>query len=110
MKLEAKARLRAGWWDSMSDLAKKAYLKLHPNSSMGKGAKPSAPKKPSSPKGDAAAIKQAEEQHKKNVERHNYLRDKGGARKTDKEWAAYDKAMDAMRKSGERLRRLRGEE
>lgn len=98
MKLQAKTRLQASWWDDMSDLARRAYLKIHPNSKMGRGGSAPAPA-PSAKDEHAAAEAEARRLHEQ-------IEKKGG-RATDKEWAAYDVAQDRLSKATDRLKKGR---
>jgi|SRR5471030_6399 len=99
MKIEAAARLRAGWWSSMSDTAKKAYKKLHPNSKADKG--------PGS-KPDLDELSKAREEHKAAKDAHSKIRDSAGDERSDAEWEKHDKAQDRLRKATKRLKQLGG--
>ena len=97
IKINAATRLRAGWFDKLSDVAKKAYLKLHPNSRAGKGG--------TNPKGGDR--KAAEEEHKKHREAYDKHRDAMHDDSTDAEWVAHDAALKRLEKSRDRLKRMK---
>jgi hypothetical protein len=102
MKIEAATRLKAtevdaGWFDALSDVAKKAYKRLHPNSKVGKGSKSNPDR-----------IKHAEEMHKKHKENYNKIKNSGGDERSDSEWQKHDKALENLEKSRDRLKRLKG--
>lgn len=104
IKLEAAARLKAtvteaGWFDALSDAAKKTYKKLHPGSKVGDG---------KSSKGTSPdRIKKAEELHKKHKDNYSKIRDSGGSDRSDAEWDKHDKALSRLEKSRDRLQRLK---
>lgn len=100
-KVNAAARLKAGWFDSLSDVAKKAYLKLHPNSKQGKSSQPSAPS-------GVDSAKKAFDKAKADADAmHKRIESKGGEA-SDAEWAAYDKLQERKRKAGEAYRKMKG--
>lgn len=110
IKINASARLRAGWFDALSDVAKKAYKKLHPNSKVGE----SGPSKPSSSQSTPSkstpspdARKNAEAEHKKNRDAYDKHRDSIHDDSTDAEWAAHDAALKRLEKSRDRLAKLK---
>jgi hypothetical protein len=104
IKINAAARLQqAGWFDALSDVAKKAYKKLHPNSKVGTG---QSSKQPSGA-GKADRIKQAEEQHKKNRDSYGKHRDAMHDESSDSDWEAHDRALERLEKSRDRLAKLK---
>lgn len=103
IKIEAGDRLEAGWFDALSDIAKKAYLKLHPNSKVG-GKKPHVDKPTSNSPGLAAA----QEEHKKAKAAYSKIRDSGGGDRTDSEWARHDAALKRLERATDKLLKLKG--
>jgi hypothetical protein len=102
IKINASARLRAGWFDALSDAAKKAYKKLHPNSKVGESGNSS-----SAPSKGPDALKQAKDEHDKNRKAYDAHRDSMHDGSTDAEWSAHDKALQRMEKSRDRLAKLK---
>lgn len=100
-RLKAAEKAEAGWFDALSDVAKKAYKKLHPNSKVGNG---------SGGKSNPDRVKRAEEQHKKHQENYNKVRDSGGDERSEAEWDKHDKALNRLEKSRDRLKRLKGKQ
>lgn len=95
IKINAAARLKiaieAGWFDALSDVAKKAYMKLHPNSKMGKSG--------STNSGGADAAKEALDKAKAAYDKLNDKMKAKGGNGTDAEWAALDAAEDRVHKA-----------
>ena len=101
IKIEAALRLKAGWWDALSDTAKKAYKKLHPNSKVGDGR---------TSNGTGAhpdRIKRAEEMHKKHMKTYDGHRDSMSDKSSDADWAKHDRALERLEKSRDRLAKLK---
>jgi hypothetical protein len=101
IKIEAAARLKAGWFDALSDAAKKAYKKLHPNSKVGDGR---------TANGTGAhpdRIKRAEEIHKKHKEKYGKHRDAMHDKSSDKDWEKHDRALENLERSRDRLAKLK---
>lgn len=99
-KIEAAQRLKASaWWDTLSDAARKAYKKLHPNSTLGT---PEADKK----EYNKAAIENAQrelESARKAAEQYA-----GKGDRTEAEWSEFDRSQDRIRNAARKLRKLKG--
>lgn len=103
--IEAAQRLKetevdAGWFDALSDVAKKAYMKLHPGSKAGKGSK-------SSKGNDGGKLRKAQEDHKKNRENYSKHRNSMHDESTDDDWKAHDRALKRLENSRDRIARLK---
>lgn len=101
IKIEAAARLKAGWFDALSDAAKKAYKKLHPNSKVGDGR---------TSNGTGAhpdRIKRAEETHKNHMKNYDKHRDAMHDKSSDKDWEKHDRALERLEHSRDRLAKLK---
>jgi hypothetical protein len=103
VKLNASSRLKAGWWDDLSDAAKKAYKKLHPNSKFGGGGSSGGSSK-------KEALDRARKEHKDAADAVEQIDKRLGDpdTRTDEQWEEYHNALDNLRNKTKNLKKHGG--